>query len=142
MKHFIILIFAISIFTYSNSNAQCIDFVKTTGFEELNTDIFVPEGRYDAVTLSEGDYLKVYKSFFRGRTYKVVVVADKQIPIFHFKIKKMNGDIVYDSSENSDKSWEYTSDRNQNLMIEVELPSSTTSAIESGCVAVILGHKI
>ena len=41
-------------------DAQCLDFVKTTGFKELNTELFVPEGRFDALTLSEGDNLKVY----------------------------------------------------------------------------------
>jgi len=127
----------------SNLNAQCLDFVKTTGFEELNTERYVPEGRFDAITLSEGDYLKVYKSFFRGRTYKVVVIADKAISIFNFKVKTMKGNIVYDSSKNnSAASWEYTSDRNQNLMIEIDLPASQTANIGTGCVAVILGHKI
>jgi len=127
----------------SKLNAQCLDFVKTTGLNELNTEQYVPEGRFDAMTLSEGDYLKVYKSFFRGRTYKVVVIAEKQIPVLNFKVKKMNGDVVYDSSQdNLPKSWEYTSDRNQNLMIEVELPASTSTSIGTGCVAVILGHKI
>jgi len=141
MRQIFLILF--SLFILSNYiNAQCIGFVKTVGFNELDTEKYVPEGRYDAITLSEGDYLKVYKSFFRGKTYKVVVVADKQIPLFHFKIKKMNGDLVYDSSENSDKSWEYISDRNQNLMIEVELSNSHSSTIGTGCVAIILGYKI
>ncbi len=127
----------------NNSNAQCLNFVKTTGFEELNTEQYVPEGRFDAITLSEGDYLKVYKSFFRGRTYKLVIIADKTIPIFNFKVKTMKGDIVYDSNKNnSATSWEYTSDRNQNLMIEIDLPASQTTSVGTGCVAVILGHKI
>jgi hypothetical protein len=47
----------------------------------------------------------------------------------------MSGDVVFDNS-NSTSSWEYTSDRNQNLMIEVELPASTSSSIETGCIAI------
>ncbi len=145
MKPIIKILFVVAFLFIVKSNiySQCLDFVKTSGFKELNTDQYVPEGRYDAITLSEGDYLKVYKSFFRGRTYKVVVLAEKQFSILNFKVKTMNGDVVYDNSQNnSTSSWEYTSDRNQNLMIEVELPASTSSSIGTGCVAVILGHKI
>ncbi len=125
------------------TNAQCLDFVKTDGFERLNTELYIPEGRCDAMTLSEGDNLTVYKSFFRGRTYKVVVTGEKNIKLINFQIKTMQGDLIFDNSlNNNTESWEYTSDKNQNLMITVELPSSSGSQIETGCVAVILGYKM
>ena len=124
-------------------DAQCLDFVKTDGFEKLNTDLYVPEGRFDALTLSEGDNLKVYKSFFRGRTYKIVVTAEENIGVLNFQVKTMQGDLIFDNSQNNNiDSWEYTSDRNQNLMITIELPSNSDSKIETGCVAVILGYKM
>jgi hypothetical protein len=125
------------------TKAQCNDFVKTKGFKVLNTDMYVPEGRFDAMTLSQGDYLKVYKSFFRGKTYKVVVIADKKIPGIKFRIKTMQGEIIYDSNKDpNSQTWEYTSDKNQNLIIKVEIPPARGIKPESGCVAVILGYKI
>ena len=139
---FIVLVFFFSL-NIHRIDAQCLDFVKTDGFQELNTDLYVPEGRFDALTLSEGDNLKVYKSFFRGRTYKVVVTAEKNIPVINFQVKTMQGDLIFDNSQNDNtKSWEYTSDKNQNLMITVELSSDSDSQIETGCVAVILGYKM
>ena len=55
----------------------------------------------------------------------------------------MQGDLIFDNSQNNNiKSWEYTSDRNQNLMITVELPPDSDSQIETGCVTVILGYKM
>lgn len=145
MEKSINIIFLIVFITINiqETNAQCIDFVKTEGFDKLNTELYVPEGRFDALTLSEGDKLKVYKSFFRGRTYKVVVTAEENIPKLYFQVKTMQGEIIFDNSQNNNAgSWEYTSDRNQNLMITVELPSNSNSQNETGCVAVILGCKI
>ena len=139
---FIVLVFFFSL-NIHRIDAQCLDFVKADGFQELNTDLFIPEGRFDALTLSEGDNLKVYKSFFRGRTYKVVVTAEKNIPLINFQVKTMQGDLIFDNSQsNNVSSWEYTSDRNQNLMITVELLPDSDSQIETGCVAVILGYKM
>jgi|GEM_PF-1120908 hypothetical protein len=125
------------------SRAQCVDFVQTRGYNQLNTQVFVPEGRYDAMILSEGDYLNVYKSFFRGKTYKVVVIAENNIPKINFQIKTMQGEIIYDNSANENSNfWEYTSDKNQNLMICVELPKVNTGIPKSGCIAVLMGYKI
>ena len=139
---FIVLVFFFSL-NIHRIDAQCLDFVKTDGFQKLNTDLYVPEGRFDALKLSEGDNLKVYKSFFRGRTYKVIVTAERNIPVINFQVKTMQGDLIFDNSQsNNISSWEYTSDRNQNLMITVELPPDSDSQIETGCVAVILGYKM
>lgn len=147
MKHLKVLISAVLfmffvVLNIQKTNAQCIDFVKTNGFEKLNTELYVPEGRFDAMVLSQGDFLKVYKSFFRGRTYKIVVIADKNIPRLKFQIKTMQGKVIYDNTQNNNSEfWEYTSDRNQNLIVSVELPSSGEKMPKSGCVAVVLGKK-
>jgi len=123
-------------------NAQCMDFVTTKGFDILDTGKYVPEGRFDAMKLSQGDYFKVYKSFFRGKSYKIVVVADKKIPAIKFQVKTIQGDVIYDNSKSEDsETWKYTSDRNQNLIINIELPAAENTKPKSGCVAVILGYK-
>ncbi len=135
----LIIIFAIK---FNNIYAQCMDFVTSTGFQILDTAKYVPEGRFDAMTLSQGDYLKVYKSFFRGKTYRIVICADKNIPKLNFKVQSMQGEIIYENTaaENSE-TWEYTSDKNQNLIIKVIIPSAENTKPKSGCVAVILGYK-
>ena len=135
----LILIFTIN---FPPVHAQCIDFVTSKGFNVLDTGQYIPEGRFDAMTLSQGDYLKVYKSFFRGKSYKIVVIADKKIPVLKFQVKTMQGNVIYDNSNAENKeTWEYTSDRNQNLIIKVELPPAKNKKPESGCVAVLLGYK-
>ncbi len=138
----ILLLLIIITLKYEIGHTQCTEFVTSKGFDVLDTGQFVPEGRFDAMTLSQGDYLKVYKSFFRGKSYKVVVIADDVIPDLKFQVKSMQGDVIYDNSNATDpQTWEYTSDKNQNLIIKVELPPTPGTVPKSGCVAVILGYK-
>ena len=136
---FIILV----VFKTSLLNAQCFELIKNKGFQVLDTNKYIPEGRFDAMTLSEGDYLNVYKSFFRGKAYRLAVVGAENMPRVKFQIKTMQGQIIYDNSaDGNSNSWNYVSDRNQNLAVYVEIPSSAGTSINSGCIAVILGYKM
>ena len=143
MKPKTIFIFLFITFGYVYSlQAQCLDFVKSNGFEILNTNTHVPEGRFDSMILSEGDNLTVYKSFFRGKTYRVVVLGAENLPPLKYKVKTMQGDVIYENYNDGSTSWDYTSERNQNLVISIEIPYKTGTQPESGCVAVILGYKM
>jgi hypothetical protein len=142
MKAKTIYILIILFISSVSIHAQCLDFVQTKGFEILDTDTHVPEGRFDAMILSEGDNLTVYKSFFRGKTYRVVVLGAETLPGLQYKVKTMNGDVIYENINDDSKFWDYTSDRNQNLIISVEIPYETGTQPASGCVAVILGYKM
>jgi len=89
--------------TSQNTYAQCTEFVLNEGFATLDTSRYIPEGRFDAMILSQGDYLKVYKSFFKGKTYRIAVCADKKIIELNFKVKTMQGDVIYDSKNSDSK---------------------------------------
>ena len=142
-KTTITLLILILFFNLKTIDAQCLDFVKTKGFKILNTEKYIPEGRFDAMMLSEGDNLSVYKSFFRGKTYRVVVVGAENLPALNFQIKTMQGQVIYDNTANGNTThWNYTSDRNQNLMVYIEIPSSYQTQPKTGCVAVVLGYEI
>ncbi len=141
LKMFFAFIFLITM-NIKTGQAQCTEFVTTKGFEALDTSNYIPEGRFDAMILSQGDFLKVYKSFFRGKTYRIAVIADKNIPHLTFQVKSMQGEIIYDNSNAENlNTWDYTSDKNQNLIIKVTLPPANNIKPKSGCVAVLLGNK-
>ncbi len=142
IKISITLFISILFINLKTIDAQCLDFVKTKGFKILDTEKYIPEGRFDAMMLSEGDNLSVYKSFFRGKTYRVVVIGAENLPSLKFQIKTMQGQVIYDNTADGNiDHWNYTSDRNQNLMVYIEIPSSYGTQPNTGCVAVILGYK-
>jgi len=139
-RFFLTTVFVLTVYA---GNSQCLDFVKSKGFDILDTEKYVPEGRFDAMILSEGDNLSVYKTFFRGKTYRIVVTTDESIASVHFQIKTMQGQIMYDNKDNLNmKFWDYTSDKNQNLMVYVDILPPKSAKVNSGCVAVILGYKM
>lgn len=141
-KTIFIFLIAILLVNVFESKAQCLDFVKSKGFEILDTQNHIPEGRFDAMQLSEGDNLTVYKSFFRGKTYRIVVIGDSNLPPLKYKVKTMQGDVIYENYNDGSNHWDYTSDKNQNLVIYVEIPYKTGSQPNNGCVAVVLGYKM
>ncbi len=143
MKHLkLIFIFYLTLFFGNNINAQCFNFAKTEGFSKLDTAVYLPDGRLNAITISEGDNLEIYKPFFRGRNYKIVVVCDKNLKELNFKVTNFQKQVLFDSKKqgNTD-SWEFKSEKNQNLIIFVEAPASKNSENKTGCIAIIVGFK-
>lgn len=145
MKNIKFIILLLSVFALSNTSVtgQCLNFAKTTGFSVLDTSQYIPEGRLSALPLSEGDNMDVYKSFFKGKTYKIVVVGADNLPQAHFKVVNFQKEVLFDSAESPDKkSWEFTSQSNQNLIISATLPNAQDpNNIQTGCLAVIVGFK-
>ncbi len=127
-------------YSYSELNAQCLNFVRTTGYSKLDTSKYTPSNRLNAVSLSEGDILDVYKPFFIGRKYKIIVACDNGLPLPRFIVKNFQSRILFDSkeSDNTD-SWVFEPVKNQNLIISLEIPKSSADASKSGCVAVVIG---
>ncbi len=138
VKYLIAVTLLLTMFTQL-TKAQCLDFAKDKGFAALDTTKFVPEGRLNAVPLSEGDMFDVYKPFFRGRKYKVVVVGADNMPKLNFKVSNFQREVLYDSSKGGGNGWEFTSETNQNLIISVEVPASSSANPKTGCIAVIVG---
>lgn len=142
----LIFIFAIILFaksSFSQTSASCKNFAKT-GFEILDTTIYVHDGRYNALKLSEGDKIDVYKPFYKGRTYKIVVLSEENLPNLTFKVINIQRQTLYESDNTTNsQSWEYTPEKNENLIITVEIPTPEgTEKLENGCVAVIVGYKL
>ncbi len=126
----------------SAASAQCYDLVESKGFQYLDTNQYRPEGRFNAFPLREGDNIDIYKSFFKGRKYRVVVIGAANMPKLNFKIKTFQRQLLYDSNVTKMESYDFISDKNQNLIISVEVPRSGKSRKKkiTGCIAVLVGY--
>lgn len=139
---YIFIIVILSTLSFSKVNAQCIDLVKTKGFTYLDTSKYIPEARFNALPLREGDNVDIYKSFFKGRNYRIVVVGAENMPKLNFKVTNFQRQTLYDSNITKMESWDFVSDKNQNLIISVEVPKAEKEKNpESGCIAVIVGFS-
>jgi len=146
MRLFFRYILLISVFltvVFSQSEAQCIDLVKHKGFTYLDTSKYVPEARFNALPLREGDDVDIYKSFFKDRKYRIVVVGADNMPKLNFKVTNFQRQTLYDSNITKEESWDFVSDKNQNLIISVYVPKPEKDKKPvSGCVAVIVGFSM
>ncbi len=139
LKHIIAAALLVLLFS-SAADAQCIDLVKTKGFTYLDTAKYIPEARFNALPLREGDDVDIYKSFFKGRNYRIVVVGAENMPKLNFKVTNFQRQVLYDSNITKEESWDFVSDKNQNLIISVEVPKADKDKKpQSGCVAVVVG---
>ncbi len=136
-----IIFTSISFMSIFSANSQCIDFAKEDGFLKLDTALYIPDGRLNAIPLSEGDNLDVYKPFFRGRQYRVVVVGAANLPKVNFKVANFQKQVIFDSKKSGNDSWEFVSDKNQNLIISVDIPATESGTPKTGCIAVLIGFK-
>ncbi len=137
----IILIAFLTLGYSLSSTAQCLEFAKVKGFAKLDTSKYIPDGRLNSITLSEGDNVDVYKPFFRGRKYKVVVVGQESLKKVDFQVVNFQRQVIFDSKKgNTNNSWEFESEKNQNLIIHVDIPKGAEGGNpKTGCVAVVVG---
>ena len=140
---YLFITFIISFLSYNSINAQCIDLVKHKGFSYLDTSKYIPEARFNALPLREGDDVDIYKSFFKGRNYRIVVIGAENMPKLNFKVTNFQRQTLYDSNITKMESWDFVSDKNQNLIISVKVPKAAgkDKKAQSGCVAVIIGFS-
>ena len=64
------------------------------------------------------------------------------MPKLNFKVTNFQRQTLYDSNITKMESWDFKSDKNQNLIISVEVPKAEKDKKpESGCIAVIVGFS-
>jgi hypothetical protein len=134
-------LFFLNIIIGSNSYSQCFEFVKTN-LTKLDTAKYVFDGRLNTLQLTEGDYVEVYKPFYKNRSYRVFVISENLTTV-NFKITNTKENTMFNNAEHDNVNyWEYTPVLNQNLKISVSVPRITAgNEIKTGCVAVIIGYK-
>jgi len=122
--------------------AQCTDFARKQGLAKLDTAQFIHDGYLNSVMLSEGENIDLYKPFFKGRTYRVIVLTPSKLP--EVSLKAVNSErqiVVSKDSKNHLIVWEYTPDSNQNLVLTVKVQNGNTAQKSSDCVAILVGYK-
>jgi hypothetical protein len=129
----------------TSASAQCKSFAKRIC--KLDLFPYIHDGNYDASNiLTEGEEADLYKTFFSGQEYRMVVCASEPLPPIEFKVIDANRNVVYDNREhNMAKIWDFKLESSQQLRIVLKVPVSKKKASEgdiiSGCVSVLIGIK-
>ena len=142
-KYIILFIFLSFIFTIkAQQNASCMDFSKTS-VDILTENNYLPDGKYNSIKLRQGDKIEVYKPFYRGKKYYLIITSDENLPGIIVELKDISRQIIFQSEEASIiHEFEYNPDKNQNLIISVQvIESEDFDASEQGCVSIVVGFR-
>ena len=142
-KYSIILVAILGFFFLSpqSAKAQCKTFAKTTCKSELLP--YVHDGIYNATVLSEGETVELYKTFYSGQEYRLVVCGDDtQLPPVEFQVLDADKNVLYDNKDDDfSKKWDFTLESSQMLIISIQVQTSDelSDDIKEGCVSVLVG---
>lgn len=139
--HLIALIFVIALVSL-DASAQCKGFAKKICKLELIP--YIHDGNYHAAILTEGEEAELYKTFYSGQEYRLVVCGSDALPDVEFKVIDAYKNVLYDNSSNANnRVWDFKVEASQQLKIMVKVPNSGTQSEYpiSGCVAIMFGFK-
>jgi hypothetical protein len=120
--------------------AQCVDFAEKVGLTLLNTDVYQHDGYLNSIELTSGEHIDVVKPFFKGRKYRIVVIADSKVYDYvNFRVINSNQIVIYNNKVDDYTSiWEFDPQESENLIISVKVPDAKPG-MKKGCVAIITG---
>ena len=134
----------LSISTFAQNNSSCKTFAKS-GISIIDSLGFVHDGRFNSVKLAEGDKIDVYKPFYKGRKYIIVVIAEDNLPGINIKIDNIRRENLHKNDEPACKhTWIFEPEKNENLIISVEviIEGAKANLSNKGCVAVLIGYSV
>lgn len=135
------LLFILIILYPFRSKSQC----KTTITEKTVT--LLDKTKYNKATrtntafISEGESLKIFKTFYRGLHYRLVICADEQLPGVDLKIAT-NEEFIYETRKKGKNIhvWDFQMEHTQRLIIFMSVPK-TNKTPEKGCIGILFGIK-
>ena len=128
---------------FAQGSDGCRDFTQID-VELLNENDYIPDGRFNSVKLTYGDKIQVYKPFYKGKKYLIIVSCDELIEGISIELTDMTRKLIYksDSAINKHKV-EFVPDKNQNLIINVSVDKKDNQNTSvKACVSVVVGFKI
>ncbi len=141
-KFRLIFLFSVFVFVAMQADAQCFSYARAVCKTELGD--FVHDGNYNATILSEGETAEIYKTFFTGQEYRIVVCKVDSLPQVDFQIIDGKDKILFDSKEHGGANiWDFKLETTQQLIIRVEVAEKDKTSNEkvSGCVSIMFGIK-
>ncbi len=122
-------------------HAQCIGFAKNIARPLLGD--FVHDGNYSATILGEGESAELYKTFFEGVEYRLVVAGVNTLPQIRITVTDMHKMVLFDNAHhNFSQKWDFYMQTTQKLVVKIKvLENDDAETNTGGCVAILFGVK-
>lgn len=133
---FLLFLFALTV----SSSAQCISFARNIAKPKLAP--FVHDGNYNAAYMEEGESAELYKTFFQGEEYRLVVTGIESLPRLRIRLLDDRRDVVFDNADhNFVQEWDFTAYTTGTMIVQVRVTDDGNDNYTGGCVAIMFGVK-
>ncbi len=141
---YILPLFLLAFVISEYSFGQCKNFAKKVCKQELTP--FIHDGNYNAAILSESEDAELYKTFYSGQGYRVLICYSDALPDIHFRVMDVERNVLFDNADhNYINKWDFTPSASQQLIVWLKVGSFKSESEEgemdlaSGCVAILFG---
>lgn len=132
-----ILIIFFSIISYTGYT-QCKDFSVNTCKPSLYP--FIHDGIYSAHVLSTGESAELFRTFFAGQNYRMLICKPENIPSIQIVVMDTKRNVLYKKDLNMEANiWDFKLESSQQLIVALNIEKQEQT--ESGCVAILIGFK-
>ena len=102
---------------------------------------FIHDGNYNATYLEEGESAELYKTFYEGQSYRLVVAVVDQLPSARVRLLDSKRNVVFDNANYEMASvWDFVAESTGTMIVQIKLPEPADEAnIVGGCIAILFG---
>lgn len=121
--------------------SQCISFARSIAKPQLAP--YIHDGNYNATFLEEGETAELYKTFFEGEEYRLVVAAVESLPKLRIRILDDQRNVIFDNAEHQyAQVWDFVAKTTGTMIVHIKVPDKGDSdTVTGGCVAILFGIK-
>lgn len=102
---------------------------------------FMHDGNYNATYLEEGESAELYKTFYEGQSYRLVVSVVDQLPNARVRLLDSKRNVVFDNANYElAPVWDFVAESTGTMIVQIRLPDPADDAnIVGGCIAILFG---
>lgn len=125
----------------NNAQAQCISFARNIAKPQLAP--FIHDGNYNATYMEEGESAELYKTFFAGEEYRLVVATVESLPKLRIRILDDQRNVIFDNADHQfAQVWDFEAKSSGTMIVYINVPDTKQkSTVLGGCVAILFGVK-
>lgn len=144
MLYLKILVVTALAFVMQNAYSQCDTFLPSGCKAALGS--FIHDGNVSSASLSEGESAELFKTFYSGQTYRLVLCKSDNLPPVHLRVLDNSGRVLFDNKTyDYEQVWDFSVRSTQMLVIQMKvllLKHDEKRPKKNGCVSVFFGIDI
>jgi hypothetical protein len=143
-KVFVILFITITslIIFHDQAFSQCRTFSKKKCAPTMEP--YIHDGQINSTLITEGESIELYKTFYEGQDYRVLICAGDELDANKVRIRLLdhNRKVLYDNQDHEyTMTWDFIANSTQQVIIEVSVPKTENEKTEhtTGCISILIG---